>query len=72
MADAPTAKPTPAANAGVASALLALREQIDAVDRELLALLNRRADLALHVGEIRRKKARWCFAPSVKRRSLTG
>ena len=34
-------------------ALLALRERIDAVDREVLALLNRRAALALEVGELK-------------------
>jgi chorismate mutase/prephenate dehydratase len=33
--------------------LLALRTQIDAIDRELLALLNRRAALARAVGEIK-------------------
>ena len=33
-----------------APGLLALRERIDAVDRELLALLNRRAGLALAWG----------------------
>ena len=36
--------------------LLALRTQIDALDRELLALLNRRARLAQEVGEIKKKE----------------
>jgi chorismate mutase / prephenate dehydratase len=72
MADAPTAKPTPAANAGVAPALLALREQIDAVDRELLALLNRRADLALHVGEIKKKEGSVVFRPEREAQVIDG
>lgn len=36
------------------AALEALRAQIDAVDRELLALVNRRAQLAQHVGELKK------------------
>jgi len=35
--------------------LVGLRERIDAVDRELLGLLNRRAALAQQVGEVKRK-----------------
>ena len=50
-----TAAPNPA--------LLALRERIDAVDRELLALLNRRAALALEVGEIKRHEGSPVFRP---------
>ncbi|MFY7917612.1 MAG: chorismate mutase, partial [Rubrivivax sp.] len=44
-------------------ALLALREQIDAVDRELLTLLNRRAGLALEVGEIKKHEGSPVFRP---------
>ncbi|MEI6027066.1 MAG: prephenate dehydratase [Betaproteobacteria bacterium] len=44
-------------------ALLALREQIDAIDRELLALLNRRAGLALEVGEIKNREGSPVFRP---------
>ena len=44
-------------------ALLALRERIDAVDREMLALLNRRAALALEVGEIKRHEGSPVFRP---------
>ena len=39
-----------AAAAKQSEALQGLRLQIDAVDRELLALLNRRASLSLEVG----------------------
>jgi chorismate mutase / prephenate dehydratase len=43
--------------------LLALRAQIDALDRELLALLNRRAGLALQVGEIKKREGSVVFRP---------
>ena len=44
-------------------ALLALREQIDAVDRELLVLLNRRAGLAQQVGEVKKVEGSVAFRP---------
>jgi chorismate mutase/prephenate dehydratase len=44
-------------------ALLALRIQIDAVDRELLALLNRRASLAQDVGEVKKEEGSVAFRP---------
>ena len=47
-----------AAAAKQSEALQGLRLQIDAVDRELLALLNRRASLSLEVGP-----ALWCSLP---------
>ena len=43
--------------------LLALRDRIDAVDRELLALLNRRAGLALEVGELKKRDGSPVFRP---------
>jgi chorismate mutase / prephenate dehydratase len=43
--------------------LLKLREQIDAVDRELIALLNRRAQLALEVGEVKKREGSVVFRP---------
>ncbi len=43
--------------------LAALREQIDAVDRDLLAALNRRAALALKVGEVKRDEGTPMFRP---------
>ena len=54
MADSPTA-PHPD--------LLALRAQIDGLDRELLALLNRRANLAQQVGELKKKEGSVVFRP---------
>ncbi|HJV62772.1 MAG TPA: prephenate dehydratase [Albitalea sp.] len=44
-------------------ALLALRTRIDAVDRELLTLLNRRAALAQEVGEVKKKEGSVAFRP---------
>jgi hypothetical protein len=41
-----------------------LRVQIDALDRELLALLNRRAQVAEQVGEVKNVKARPSSAPT--------
>jgi chorismate mutase/prephenate dehydratase len=43
--------------------LAPLRTQIDTVDRELLALLNRRAQLALDVGEVKKKYGAPVFRP---------
>ena len=43
--------------------LLGLRDRIDAVDRELLGLLNRRAELARLVGEVKRKEGSVAFRP---------
>jgi hypothetical protein len=51
--------------------LLALRERIDAVDRELLALLNRARSWRWRSANSRSARARWCSAPSAKRRSST-
>ncbi len=56
----------------VAPALLALREQIDGVDRELLALLNRRAGLALEVGEIKKQEGSVVFRPEREAQVIDG
>jgi chorismate mutase/prephenate dehydratase len=44
-------------------ALLSLRTRIDAVDRELLELLNRRAGLAQEVGDIKKREGSVAFRP---------
>ena len=49
--------------AAVNPLLLSLRERIDAVDREMLALLNRRATLALEVGELKKREGSVVFRP---------
>lgn len=62
-------KPEPADNA---QTLLALRGQIDAVDRELLALLNRRASLALAVGELKKREGSVVFRPEREAQVIDG
>ena len=52
--------------------LLALRERIDAVDRELLALLNRRAALALEVGELKKHEGSAVFRPEREAQVIDG
>jgi chorismate mutase/prephenate dehydratase len=53
-------------------ALLALRIQIDAVDRELLSLLNRRAALAQEVGEVKKKEGSVAFRPEREAQVIDG
>jgi chorismate mutase / prephenate dehydratase len=52
--------------------LAALRGQIDAVDRELLALLNRRAALAMAVGEVKRREGSVVFRPEREAQVIDG
>ena len=52
--------------------LMSLREGIDAVDRELLALLNRRATLALEVGEIKKREGSVVFRPEREAQVIDG
>lgn len=54
------------------SDLLALRSQIDALDRELLALLNRRARLAQEVGELKKKEGSVVFRPEREAQVIDG
>lgn len=49
-----------------------LRRQIDAVDRDLLALLNRRASLAQQVGEIKRHEGSVVFRPEREAQVIDG
>ncbi len=52
--------------------LLALREQIDRLDRDLLALLNQRATLAQHVGEVKKKDGSPAFRPEREAQVIDG
>ncbi len=52
--------------------LSALRARIDAVDRELLALLNRRAGLALAVGELKKREGSVVFRPEREAQVIDG
>jgi chorismate mutase/prephenate dehydratase len=62
------AEPSPPVN----PALLALRDQIDEVDRELLTLLNRRATLAQEVGEVKKKEGSVAFRPEREAQVIDG
>ena len=70
MADA--AHPKDAGADAPAPELLKLRHQIDAVDREMLALLNRRAGLALEVGEFKKKEGSVVFRPEREAQVIDG
>ena len=52
--------------------LSALREQIDAIDRELLAALNRRAALAQAVGELKKREGSVAFRPEREAQVIDG
>ena len=52
--------------------LLSLRTQIDSVDRELLALLNRRAALAHEVGELKKSEGSVAFRPEREAQVIEG
>jgi chorismate mutase / prephenate dehydratase len=52
--------------------LLALRVRIDALDRELLTLLNRRAALALEVGEVKKREGSVAFRPEREAQVIDG
>jgi chorismate mutase/prephenate dehydratase len=52
--------------------LLTLRTQIDSLDRELLALLNRRAALALAVGEVKKQEGSVVFRPEREAQVIDG
>jgi chorismate mutase/prephenate dehydratase len=52
--------------------LLGLRTQIDSLDRELLALLNRRASLAQQVGEVKKKEGSVAFRPEREAQVIDG
>jgi chorismate mutase/prephenate dehydratase len=54
------------------AALADLRGRIDALDRELLALLNRRAELALAVGEVKKKEGSVVFRPEREAQVIDG
>ncbi|MBL8288423.1 MAG: prephenate dehydratase [Rubrivivax sp.] len=58
--------------AEAAAGLQALRTQIDALDRELLALLNRRARLALEVGELKKRDGSPVFRPEREAQVIEG
>lgn len=67
MADQPAPAAAPAPHD-----LGTLRTQIDALDRQLLALLNQRAALALEVGEIKKREGSPVFRPEREAQVIDG
>jgi chorismate mutase / prephenate dehydratase len=63
---------TPKPPVDIQPELLALRHQIDALDRDLLALLNRRAGLALAVGELKKHEGSVVFRPEREAQVIDG
>jgi chorismate mutase/prephenate dehydratase len=64
--------PKRAADAGTNPALLALRQRIDALDRELLALLNRRMQVVVEVGELKKHEGSPVFRPEREAQVIDG
>jgi chorismate mutase/prephenate dehydratase len=56
----------------VAPDLASLREGIDALDRELLATLNRRMELAVQVGELKKREGSPVFRPEREAQVIDG
>ena len=52
------AEPDPAATEPTAAALARLRERIDAIDQEIVTLLNERAQIALEIGRVKQATGR--------------
>jgi chorismate mutase/prephenate dehydratase len=52
--------------------LAQLRQQIDAIDRQMIELLNRRASLALEVGELKRGEGSPIFRPEREAQVISG
>ena len=71
LTTAPTA-PMPAAETGTNPALLALRSRIDALDRELLALINQRMQVAVEVGELKKGEGSPVFRPEREAQVIDG
>jgi chorismate mutase / prephenate dehydratase len=62
-------EPSPSSTA---PALASLRGQIDSLDRQLLALLNQRAGLALQVGELKKHEGSVVFRPEREAQVIEG
>ena len=65
-------QPSGHADPAIPHDLPSLRIRIDALDRELLALLNRRAQLALVVGEIKKQEGSVVFRPEREAQVIDG
>ena len=66
----PESKNPPRATTGASKELQALRTGIDSVDEEIVRLLDRRAQLARRIGEIKQKEGLEAYAPARERAVL--
>jgi chorismate mutase / prephenate dehydratase len=60
----PAQAPTNSADAKRAPTLAGLRGEIDRIDKELVALLNRRAEFALQIGQVKQKQGLEVWSPA--------
>ncbi|MGE3822344.1 MAG: prephenate dehydratase [Isosphaeraceae bacterium] len=60
----PSSKPAEAADAKRAPTLSSLRTEIDRIDKELVGLLNRRAEVALQIGQVKQKQGIEVWSPA--------
>ena len=72
MAEPVDPKPVALPDPGTNPALLALRQRIDALDRELLALLNRRMQVVVEVGELKKHEGSPVFRPEREAQVIDG
>ena len=68
---APDQKPIPPADMRRAPTLASLRGEIDRIDKELVALLNRRAEIALQIGLVKQKQGLEIWSPAREDEVLT-
>jgi chorismate mutase/prephenate dehydratase len=55
---------SPSSDAGKPTGLAALRAQIDRIDRELVGLMNARAEVARQIGHIKKSSGQETYDPS--------
>ena len=60
----PAQAPTNSADAKRAPTLAGLRGEIDRIDKELVTLLNRRAEIALQIGQVKQKQGLEIWSPA--------
>jgi chorismate mutase / prephenate dehydratase len=64
-------KPVPPADTKRMPTLASLRSEIDRIDKELVALLNRRAEIALQIGQVKQKQGLEIWSPAREDEVLT-
>jgi len=67
----PLPAPTPKADTKRAPTLASLRGEIDRIDKELVSLLNRRAEVALQIGQVKHKQGLDVWSPAREEEVIT-